>query len=147
MPTILITGATSGIGKRTAEMFAAEGAKVVIAGRREPEGLAVAKSIGASSDFVKTDVTIEAQVQALIEFTLRKYGRIDCLFNNAGFGGALGPIAKTTVDDAAREAGFARAQPILAAMGKTIVHVGPAGAGQVVKVCKAPSSKTCTTPP
>ncbi len=88
----IITGATSGIGKRTAEIFAAEGAKLVIAGRREAEGRAVAKSIGAGCDFVQTDVTVEAQMQALIEFALRKHGRIDCLFNNAGGPAPVGGI-------------------------------------------------------
>jgi len=94
----IITGATSGIGKRTAEIFAAEGAKLVIAGRREPEGQAVAKSIGASCDFVRTDVTIEAQMQALIDFAVRKHGRIDCLFNNAGGPAPVGGIEGIPVE-------------------------------------------------
>ena len=94
----IITGATSGIGKRTAEIFAAEGARLVIGGRREPEGQAVAKSIGASCDFVRTDVTVESQVKALIEFTLRKHGRIDCLFNNAGGPAPTGGIEGIPVE-------------------------------------------------
>ena len=94
----IITGATSGIGKRTAEIFAAEGAKLVIAGRREAEGRAVAKSIGAGCDFVQTDVTVEAQMQALIEFALRKHGRIDCLFNNAGGPAPVGGIETIPVE-------------------------------------------------
>jgi len=98
----VITGATSGIGKRTAEIFAAEGAILVIAGRREPEGAAIAKSIGASCDFLRTDVTIEEQMKALIDFTLRKHGRIDCLFNNAG-----GPAPDSGIDTISVE-GFDR---------------------------------------
>ncbi len=94
----IITGATSGIGKRTAEIFAAEGAKLVIAGRREPEGEAVAKAIGASCDFVRTDVTVEEQMKALIEFALRKHGRIDCLFNNAGGPAPVGGIEGIPVE-------------------------------------------------
>jgi NAD(P)-dependent dehydrogenase (short-subunit alcohol dehydrogenase family) len=94
----IITGATSGIGKRTAEIFAAEGAKLVIAGRREAEGQAVAKSIGASCDFLRTDVTIEAQMKALIDFALRKHGRIDCLFNNAGGPAPVGGIEGIPVE-------------------------------------------------
>ena len=94
----IITGATSGIGKRTAEIFAAEGAKLVIAGRREAEGAAVAASIGANCDFVKTDVTLEAQMQALIDFALRKHGRIDCLFNNAGGPAPIGGIEGIPVE-------------------------------------------------
>src|ERR1700734_2058631 len=80
----VITGATSGIGLRTAEIFVAEGAKVVIAGRRAPEGEALAKKLGAACVFRQTDVTIEEQMRALIGHAIEQFGRIDCLFNNAG---------------------------------------------------------------
>ncbi|MBN8971428.1 MAG: SDR family NAD(P)-dependent oxidoreductase, partial [Rhizobiales bacterium] len=80
----VITGATSGIGWRTAEIFVAEGAKVVAAGRRAAEGEALAKKLGASCLFKQTDVTDEAQMKALISHAVEKFGRIDCLFNNAG---------------------------------------------------------------
>src|SRR4051812_42088120 len=60
----VITGATSGIGLHTAEIFVAEGAKIVIAGRRAPEGEALAKKLGASCIFRQTDVTVEAQMAA-----------------------------------------------------------------------------------
>src|SRR5438309_6517346 len=62
----VISGATSGIGLRTAEVFVAEGAKIVIAGRRVAEGEALAKKLGANCIFLKTDVTVEEQVRALI---------------------------------------------------------------------------------
>ena len=80
----VITGATSGIGLRTAEIFVAEGAKIVIAGRRVPEGEALAGKLGAACIFRQTDVTVEDQVRALIGQAVEKFGRIDCLFNNAG---------------------------------------------------------------
>jgi len=80
----VITGATSGIGLRTAEIFVAEGAKIVIAGRRAPEGEALAKKLGAACVFRQTDVTVEEQMRALIALAVDKFGRIDCLFNNAG---------------------------------------------------------------
>src|SRR4029079_10058473 len=79
----VITGATSGIGLRTAEIFVAEGAKNVIAGRRAPEGEALATRLGANCIFRQTDVTVEAQMKALIALSVEKFGRIDCLFNNA----------------------------------------------------------------
>lgn len=90
----VITGGTSGIGRRTAEVFVAEGARVVIAGRREPEGRAIAADLGGRCDFVRTDVTDEQQVQALIRFAVDKHGRLDCLFNNAG-----GPVPGGRIDD------------------------------------------------
>ncbi|MEH2480704.1 NAD(P)-dependent dehydrogenase (short-subunit alcohol dehydrogenase family) [Nitrobacteraceae bacterium AZCC 2146] len=80
----VITGATSGIGLRTAEIFIQEGAKIVIAGRRAPEGEALASKLGANCSFRQTDVTDEAQMRALIDHAVEKFGHIDCLFNNAG---------------------------------------------------------------
>ena len=80
----VITGATSGIGLRTAEIFVTEGAKIVIAGRRASEGEALAKSLGANCIYRQTDVTVEEEMAALIGEAVEKFGRIDCLFNNAG---------------------------------------------------------------
>src|SRR5947209_13637383 len=80
----VITGATSGIGLRTAEVFVAEGAKVVIAGRRVAEGEQLAGRLGANCLFRQTDVMVEDQVRALIELAVDRFGRLDCLFNNAG---------------------------------------------------------------
>ncbi|NJD32456.1 MAG: SDR family oxidoreductase [Gammaproteobacteria bacterium] len=94
----VVTGATSGIGRRTAEVFAAEGARVVIAGRREAEGQAIAHSLGSRCDFVRTDVTDEADVRALVDFTVAKHGRIDCLFNNAGGPAPVGGIETIPVE-------------------------------------------------
>lgn len=88
----IITGATSGIGLRTAEVFAAQGARVVIAGRRRAEGEAAAAAIGARCQFIQTDVTDEAQIRTLIESTHQRFGRVDCLFNNAGGPAPVGPI-------------------------------------------------------
>src|ERR1700758_1028943 len=80
----VVTGATSGIGLRTAEVFVGEGAKVVIAGRRIAEGEALAKKLGPACVFRQTDVTIEEQMRALIALAVEKFGKVDCLFNNAG---------------------------------------------------------------
>src|ERR1700733_6620613 len=94
----VITGATSGIGLRTAEIFVAEGAKVVIAGRRAPVGEALAKKLGAACVFRQTDVTVEDQMRALIALAVEKFGRIDCLFNNAGGPAQTGGIEGLEVD-------------------------------------------------
>src|SRR5437660_5037 len=80
----VITGATSGIGLRTAEVFVTEGARIVVAGRRVPEGERLSAKLGANCVFRRTDVTIENEMRALIEEAVDKFGRIDCLFNNAG---------------------------------------------------------------
>jgi NAD(P)-dependent dehydrogenase (short-subunit alcohol dehydrogenase family) len=94
----VITGATSGIGLKTAEIFVEQGAKIVIAGRRAPEGEALAKKLGASCVFRQTDVTQEDQMQALIGTAVEKFGRIDCLFNNAGGPAQTGGIEGLEVD-------------------------------------------------
>jgi NAD(P)-dependent dehydrogenase (short-subunit alcohol dehydrogenase family) len=94
----VITGATSGIGLRTAEVFVAEGAKIVIAGRRVPEGEALASQLGAVCIFRQTDVTVEDQTQALIALAVEKFGRIDCLFNNAGGPAQTGGIEGLEVE-------------------------------------------------
>jgi NAD(P)-dependent dehydrogenase (short-subunit alcohol dehydrogenase family) len=80
----VITGGTSGIGARTAELFVQEGARVVIAGRRRDKGERVAAALGDRAHFVRADVGIEADIRALIEDTARRFGRLDCVFNNAG---------------------------------------------------------------
>jgi NAD(P)-dependent dehydrogenase (short-subunit alcohol dehydrogenase family) len=94
----VITGATSGIGLRTAEIFVAEGAKIVIAGRRVPEGEALAKKLGAACIFRQTDVAFEDQMRALIGQAVEKFGRIDCLFNNAGGPAQTGGIEGLEVE-------------------------------------------------
>jgi len=82
----IVVGGTSGIGARTAELFVAEGAKVVIAGRRREAGVALVRKLGAAASFVQTDATREQDLSELIARTDARFGRIDCLFNNAGSG-------------------------------------------------------------
>jgi NAD(P)-dependent dehydrogenase (short-subunit alcohol dehydrogenase family) len=94
----VITGATSGIGLRTAEIFVDEGAKVVIAGRRASEGEALAKKLGGACVFRQTDVTQEDQMRALIGTATDKFGRLDCIFNNAGGPAQTGGIEGLEVD-------------------------------------------------
>jgi len=80
----IVTGGTSGIGKRTVERFVEEGARVVIAARRETEGEALAGALGGNVRFIRTDVSKEADVEAMIGFAVETFGRLDVLFNNAG---------------------------------------------------------------
>jgi NAD(P)-dependent dehydrogenase (short-subunit alcohol dehydrogenase family) len=70
----VITGGTSGIGARTAEVFAAEGAKVVIAGRRKETGERLAQKLGAAASFIHTDVSVEADVKAMIDHAVDRLG-------------------------------------------------------------------------
>ena len=92
----LITGASSGIGRATAEAFAARGAKVVLAARREYELAALTSEIearGGSATFVITDVAIAKDVERMVAHTLETFGRLDYAVNNAGIEGQLVAIA------------------------------------------------------
>jgi NAD(P)-dependent dehydrogenase (short-subunit alcohol dehydrogenase family) len=98
----MITGASSGLGKATAFAFAREGAAVVVAARREAETEETARKIreaGGRAIAIATDVSSEPQVQALVEATLRTYGRLDIAFNNAGIFPAEGPVHEIPTDD------------------------------------------------
>ena len=83
---VVITGGGTGIGRGTAILFAKEGAKVMIAGRREEtlrETVEIIRSNNGSADYVVTDISKSEQVKRLFETTADKYGKIDILFNNA----------------------------------------------------------------
>jgi NAD(P)-dependent dehydrogenase (short-subunit alcohol dehydrogenase family) len=98
----VITGAASGIGEATAIRFVEEGARVVVADVQVDAGQAVADRLGDAARFIATDVTVEAQVAAAVDLAVDTWGRLDCMFNNAGVVGAVGPIAETTADAWAR---------------------------------------------
>ena len=82
-----ITGASSGLGRATAELACMRGAKVVLAARRAEEAQKIVADIkrkGGEASFVQTDVSVEADVKHAVEETVRLYGRLDWAFNNAG---------------------------------------------------------------
>src|SRR5580658_5102680 len=98
----LVTGGTSGIGRETAILFAKAGAKVVVAGRREPEGeetVEMLRAAGGDGLFVKTDVSKAVEVEALVQRAVEKFGRLDVAFNNAGIEGVWVPIVKQSEED------------------------------------------------
>lgn len=98
----LVTGGSSGIGRATAIIFAQEGARVVIDDINVPGGdetVSMIKKAGGEATFIKADVTKAAEVKALIEKTVKTYGRLDCAFNNAGVIGEENPITEATEED------------------------------------------------
>lgn len=98
----IITGSTRGIGRATAELFAAEGAKVVVVGTNAELGescVAEIKADGGKAIFCKTDVTSEESLSALVKAALDTYGRIDILVNNAGVGGSTANMNDITMDE------------------------------------------------
>ncbi|MEJ2533364.1 MAG: glucose 1-dehydrogenase [Halioglobus sp.] len=95
----VITGGASGIGEATVNKFVAEGARVVIADMQVDRGSALAATLGDNAIFIRTDVCIEEQVKAAINIAHTTWGRLDCLFNNAGFGGVTGDIEETDMGE------------------------------------------------
>ncbi len=88
----IITGAASGIGRGVAELFIAEGARVVIADIDAEAGEETAKQLGGNVRFKKTDVTSDAEIKALVDFALSEFGRLDIMHNNAGAFGVRGSL-------------------------------------------------------
>ncbi len=100
--SILITGASSGMGSAAALAFARAGARLVLGARRELEGEAVARQardLGAEAVFVQADMTREVDIQRLVKTAVDRYGRLDAAFNNAGTGGTAAPFADQTSEN------------------------------------------------
>jgi NAD(P)-dependent dehydrogenase (short-subunit alcohol dehydrogenase family) len=100
---VIVTGASSGIGEAVALKFAQEGAKVVVAARREEKSQRVVQQIaalGGEGLFIKTDVTKRADIVALVNGTVAKFGQLDCAVNNAGITGpVMVPVAEIEEED------------------------------------------------
>ncbi len=100
-PVVLITGALTGIGRAAAVIFAQEGARVVVSGRRDKQGrelVAELQALGAEAIFVRTDVRKEEDVRNLVDETVKRFGRLDVAINNAGTEGTPGPISEQTAE-------------------------------------------------
>jgi NAD(P)-dependent dehydrogenase (short-subunit alcohol dehydrogenase family) len=100
-PVVLITGGLTGIGRAAALAFAKKGAKVVVAGRRDEAGQALAKELrafGSEAEFVRADVRKEDDVRALVDQTVARFGRLDVAVNNAGTEGKPGPVTEQTAE-------------------------------------------------
>jgi NAD(P)-dependent dehydrogenase (short-subunit alcohol dehydrogenase family) len=98
----VITGAASGIGRAAALRFAGEGAAVVVVDLNREGGEAAVrgcKENGGNAVFHKADVSAEAEVQAMIARAVKEFGGLDVIYNNAGIGGAVGPIENITVEN------------------------------------------------
>lgn len=96
-PSVLITGALTGIGRATALAFAREGARLIVSGRRDAEGRALAeelRALGAEAEFVRADVRNEEEISALVQAAVNRFGRLDIAVNNAGIEGLLAPVSE-----------------------------------------------------
>ncbi|HME21103.1 MAG TPA: SDR family oxidoreductase [Acetobacteraceae bacterium] len=136
----IITGSTSGIGARAAELFVAEGANVIIAGRRAVRGQELAEKLGPTAHYIQTDVSKESDVVAMVAGASARFGRLDCLVNNAGVPGPGGSITELDVAgyDAAMAVllrgvflGIKHAAPIMMQQGQgSIINIGSVAGSQ-----------------
>jgi NAD(P)-dependent dehydrogenase (short-subunit alcohol dehydrogenase family) len=97
---VLVTGALTGIGRATALAFANDGARIVVSGRRDDAGQALAselRALGAEAEYVRADVRSDDDVRALVDKTLARFGRLDVAVNNAGTEGKPGPVIAQTM--------------------------------------------------
>src|SRR5579871_5964621 len=101
IPIVLITGGLTGIGRAAAVAFAKEGAKVMVAGRREEAGKALVQELrafGTEAEFINTDVRQEDDARNMVDETVALFGRLDVAVNNAGTEGTAGPITEQTAE-------------------------------------------------
>jgi NAD(P)-dependent dehydrogenase (short-subunit alcohol dehydrogenase family) len=101
-PVVLITGALTGIGRATAFAFAGNRARVVVSGRHDDAGAALAaelRNAGAEAEFIRADVRDEDDVRNLVDGTVERFGRLDIAVNNAGTEGRPGALTEQTADD------------------------------------------------
>jgi len=96
----VITGGASGIGRACVEQFLLEGARVVIADIQDDIGGEMAGSSDGRAVYLHTDVADEPSVKAAVSLAVDSFGKLDCMFNNAGFGGVTGPFHKTDMGPA-----------------------------------------------
>src|SRR6202162_4232325 len=138
-PVVLITGALTGIGRATALAFAREGARIVVSGRHDDKGNALVselQEIGAEATFIKSDVRHDDEVRALVDETVKQFGRLDVAVNNAGTEGNPGPLTDQTAESYA--ATFdTNVLGTLLSMKHELRVMLPRGSGSIVNVSSA----------
>jgi NAD(P)-dependent dehydrogenase (short-subunit alcohol dehydrogenase family) len=138
-PVVLITGALTGIGRATAVAFAKEGARVVVAGRRDDAGQQLTtelRGLGAEAEFIRADVRHEDEVRDLVDRTVARFGRLDVAVNNAATEGQVGPITDQTAESYA--ATFdTNVLGTLLSMKHELRVMLPQGSGSIVNVSSA----------
>jgi NAD(P)-dependent dehydrogenase (short-subunit alcohol dehydrogenase family) len=138
-PVVLITGALTGIGRATAVAFAQEGARLVVAGRREDAGqqlMTELRALGAEAEFIRADVRHEDEVRDLVDRTVARFGRLDVAVNNAATEGQIGPITDQTAESYAATFDTNVLGTLLSIKHELRVML-PQGSGSIVNVSSA----------
>jgi NAD(P)-dependent dehydrogenase (short-subunit alcohol dehydrogenase family) len=138
-PVVLITGALTGIGRAAAIVFAQEGARMVVSGRRDQQGQELVgelQRLGAEAIFVHADVRKEDDVRNLVDQTVKRFGRVDIAVNNAATEGVPGPVTDQTAESYA--ATFdSNVLGVLLSMKHELRAMLPQGSGSIVNVSSA----------
>jgi NAD(P)-dependent dehydrogenase (short-subunit alcohol dehydrogenase family) len=138
-PVVLITGALTGIGRATALAFAKDGARIVIAGRRDEAGqklVAELREIGAEAEYWRADVRHEDDVRSLIDKTVARFGRLDIAVNNAATEGKPGPVTEQSAESYATTFDTNVLGTLLSMKHELRVML-PKGSGSIVNVSSA----------
>src|SRR6185312_1820815 len=135
-PVVLITGALTGIGRAAAVAFAKEGARLVVAGRRDDAGQQLAtelRALGAEAEFIRADVRHEDEVRDLVDRTVGRFGRLDVAVNNAATEGQVGPITDQTAESYA--ATFdTNVLGVVLSMKHEVRVMQPQGSGSIINI-------------
>src|SRR5213592_3849034 len=136
---ILVTGALTGIGRATALAFAREGAHIVVCGRRDDAGNALAtelRALGVEAEYIRADVRHEEDVRSLVDRTVKRFGRLDVAVNTAGTEGKPGPVTEQSAESYA--ATFdTNVLGALLSMKHELRVMLPQGSGSIVNVSSA----------
>ena len=127
----IVTGAAGGMGACTAQLFAREGAKVVLADMIDTDGQAIARDIGNTALYQHLDVTQEAAWQALIATTLKSFGKLDILVNNAGISASDPDLFSTDIWDRVMDI---NAKGVFLGMKMAVPEMRKNGGGSIVNI-------------
>ena len=129
----IVTGATSGIGRRIAEFYVADGARIVVAARREDEGRQLERELGKVCRFISTDVSSADQVKAMVDCAIDSFGRVDCLVNNAGSPSPMVSIVDVDMDNYEQVMAI-NVRGVMLGMKLVIPHMLRQGSGSIINV-------------
>src|SRR6202166_4776156 len=135
-PVVLVIGALTGIGRAAAIIFAQEGARIVVSGRRDKEGQALVaelQGLGAEAIFVRADVRKDEDVRNLVDQTVKRFGRLDVAVNNAGTEGSRGLVTEQTAESYA-ETFDTNVLGVLLSMKHELRVMQAQGAGSIVNL-------------
>ncbi|MFX0186231.1 MAG: glucose 1-dehydrogenase [Candidatus Hodarchaeota archaeon] len=141
----VITGGASGIGNASVRLFIEEGAHIIFGDIQDDKGKALAEELGQNAMYFHMNVRNESEIKAAIDLAVEKFGRLDIMFNNAGFGGAGGPIEEIPTDafDVTMEVMF---RSVFLGMKHSIPVMKKQGSGCIISTASVAGLRTGMAP-